>query len=310
MECHDCLVSLKIPLATGVIFIYGYGIIKFMEDATVENQNKIIDMKVSSLQKIKKFFLIATITLFSISAVLGIFFILFGADSIGGNVISTTAILGLLSLLTTNNIARSESKNIAVKVTSIGAIISNVVWVIPWICLVWDVFRPMMCAKSYYIYGGGEFYNCSGQMNYYDTIECLWKIVGVSLVFSIVLTITSGFLKFKKYNSAIQILKIITIICACFLGLYFMFGILGENWAWLWRYEGWRLIAVVAVVLVFGLIVTPILVKVQAGKEKLKKDFKEQSKESEAELRARLEKEIRAEIAAEQEKNQSNEENS
>lgn len=280
-----------------------------MENTTVENKGKIVDMKISNLQRIKKFFLIATIFLFSVSALLGIFFILFGADETGGRVISTTAILGLLSLLTMNNLARAENKDVAVKFTSIGAIIFNVVWTIPWICLVWDVFRKMMCEKSYYRYGGGEFYDCMGHSDYFDMVDNLWKIVGTALIVSISLTIISSFLKFKKYNNVIQALKITTIVCTIILGFYFINSILTEEWSWLWGHGGWRLLAVVAVILVFCLIVTPILVGVKSSREKLAKDFKRQSKESEAELRVRLEKEIRAEIAKEQENSSNNNSN-
>jgi len=68
------------------------------------DDNKVIIMK--------KILLISTITLFSISAFLGIIFVLVGADSTAYKIIGTTAILGLISWISLRNIGKSLQEKI------------------------------------------------------------------------------------------------------------------------------------------------------------------------------------------------------
>ena len=250
--------------------------------------------KVIMIKKIKKILLISTITLFSISAFLGIIFVLVGVDSTAWKIIGTTAILGLLSLLSMNNVFRLESEQKQIKILSITALISNIFWSIPWIFIVWDIFRTFMCDESTVTgYYGYSYRDCS--RSFYDFMEFIYKLVGTAGIISATTTVVANFLNMKNYSSAIKALKITAISSAIFLGAYFLPAIWFEDGGYI--SDTWRLIAVVAIIFVFSSIITPILAKIAKNKEK---NSNAAPRVDEVQLREQIEAEVRAKIAQEQ----------
>jgi polyhydroxyalkanoate synthesis regulator phasin len=94
---------------------------------------------------IKRMLLFSTITLFSISAFLGIVFVLVSADSTAWKISGTVFVFALLSLFSMNNVFRLESERKSVKYLSVVALISNIFWSLPWILIIWNVFGLAMC---------------------------------------------------------------------------------------------------------------------------------------------------------------------
>lgn len=258
---------------------------------------QIIQPKPLNLQNFRKFFLYATIGLFSASALIGIYLILFGADSTSGKIVATTAILGAFSLFTMNNIIRLESVQKSVRYSAIGALISNLIWVIPSILMLWgffELFKPD-CQYSY-AYGSYNYTAYNTCMKpYHNLEEVIFKTINTACVTSAVLTLVSNFSNFKNYTKSIAILKTVTIITGGMLGSYEVGVIVFNDEV---GGDFWRVLAVLGIVLVFGLIVTPILVKI--NKKKVETPAPAVQPIDEAALRAQIEQEVRAKIAAEQ----------
>ena len=273
-----------------------------MYNMVMDGQNVVISQKQKSskLQEWKKLFLYATISMFSLSAFLGICFILFGTNAIGGKAIGTTAIMGVFSLFTMNNIIRLENEQKSVRYSAAGALISNVIWLIPSVLMLWGFFEIFQTdcqssgiSRSGYAY---EAYEACMQP-YYVLQEVILKIINTACVTSAVLTLISNFMSFKNYTPAIRVLKITTMACGVLLGTYEIGAVFFNRTI---NGEFWRVLAIVGIILVFGLIVTPIMVRISRKQEEASVDNNQRETVDEAVLRAQIEQEVRAEIAAEQ----------
>lgn len=218
----------------------------------------------------KKPLLYTTISLFGISALLGIIVVISSAyDMTVGRIISTTSVLGLLALFCMNNILRTESDRSYVKVLAIIALISNLVWSIPWLMAIWGV---------------------------YIESNVIWKIVATAAIVSFNATMAANYLSFKKYNAAIWTFAISTIVISYIIAIMLIIPLYSNDYRFIGRYfEGvWRPLVVFCILLVFGTITTPILARVEANKDKTPKTGTD-----EAALRAQIETEVRAKIEAE-----------
>lgn len=272
----------------------------------------------------RKYLMWAAIGLFSASAVMGIFFLWFGTDEAGGRVISTTSIMGLLALFSMNNIIRMESGKQRVRMFSVTALVANIFWALPWILLVWGVFAalsPYCHVETHtltYTHDVYTYQSCDQQ--YYDMLSGLWKLVAIAGIISVVTTLAASFLNIKNYSPILRWLKIVTIVCAVGLGIFFIICLLFDAWP---EWEVWRLLAMMAIVMVFGLIVTPIVAKVQSKREKdamrvtyagvgtttnmntseatpvIATDTQQISEQMESRLRRQIERELRVKIEAE-----------
>ncbi|MDR1969765.1 MAG: hypothetical protein LBQ11_00235 [Candidatus Nomurabacteria bacterium] len=250
-------------------------------------------MQKISIKDIKRALLIATITLFSVSTFLAIIFVLLGTDETGWRIMGTTAILGLLALLSMNNVFRLENEQKTTRILSTTALISNVFWSIPWIFLVWNLFKIILCGES--TAGHYPLRDCS--VNYYTFMDLVGKIAITAGIISATSTVVANFLTIKNYSTAIKALRSMGISCAIFSGVYFMPAIwlVSDYLEW-----SWRLFAIACIVLVFSCIVTPILAKVEKGK--MQKPVSVPAPlVDEAKLREEIEAKVRAEITAERE---------
>ena len=234
-----------------------------------------------NVRKIKKILLYTTVGLFAASALIGIVVVLSASfNMIVGRIISTTTLLGALALFSMNNIMRTEDERIHVKVLSIIALISNLVWSLPWLLIIWDVLKV-------------------------DTGNALVlsRIISTAAIVSFNTTLSASFLSFKKYTALIIGLAIMTIASSAIIGIYFLiclycrdYKIIGQLFE-----DTWRVVVISGILLVFGVITTPILARSAAKKDN------ESSPETapitpaatEAELRAQIEEEVRAEVEAE-----------
>ncbi|MBP5656660.1 hypothetical protein J6X15_03700, partial [Candidatus Saccharibacteria bacterium] len=182
-----------------------------------------------------KVFLYGTIGFFSFDALLGIFLILFGSlikdYEFIGKLASTTSILGLFCLLTMNNILRRESKDKAVKISATAAMAMNVIWIIPWLLIVWSCFDGLKAGctypeyPSYARYGTIEYENArtAYEQDYKDYRQCLepfeiaqktsWKIIGDGIILAVFLTLLANYLSFKSRTTVIAAIKTTALVC-------------------------------------------------------------------------------------------------
>lgn len=240
-----------------------------------------------SKTSLRRLFVIATITLLSLSALLGIIFVLTGADVVAWKVCGTVAILGILSLIAMSNIFRFEGSRLTIKVLSVVAIVAAVVWAFLLIGTIWDVYRSIVCEDTYR--------NCS--RFYSDLMQDILKIIVTGVIVSVTTTVIGAFLQIKNHSSILAVFKYTAIASAVFLGVYFLPAIWLEDGDYI--EDSWRLMAVVGIVFAFTSIVTPIVSKVQKAKS-LKGVEAKETPVDEAKLRQEIEAEVRAKIASEQ----------
>lgn len=304
-------------------------------------------------QKLKKSFSITAIALFSIDALIGIFMILkvLEGSEIVGRIAATASILGLFFSLAVNGVIRLENKEKAVRTAALVAMIANIVWLIPWLLMVWngldflkaDCTRPNYSDyhNSYSYYDSGSVYGRekSEYERAWDKYEkCLepyenaqkvvWKTINTAGMIAVLATLIANYMSIEVMTSGIRIMRKLTIVMASILVfielLVVDFEVKIEDEAVL------RAIGVFAILMVLGLLVTPILVKMTKkkgeindsdkdvsvakpitsplGKKQIEADLRAQIEAElrpkiEAELRERIEKEVRAEMAGMQEEN-------
>lgn len=246
----------------------------------------------------KRTLLYTTITLFAISALLGIMAVLFDLGDFTWRIVGTTTAFALISLLSTNNLVRLSHASTKVRVTAIIALIANLLWAVPFILELWGVLSHVGCTMV--APSAIDEYNNSRRMDcsvHYELESFLWKMMALAFSLSITATISSNFLALKSTSSTVKTLKAITIATA--MGVEFLFAITVLTEFALSDFLV-KLCIILFIVEVFSLIVTPILVKVQSGSSA--KQPKTSTK-TEAELRAEIEAELRAKLAAEQQAN-------
>ena len=241
-----------------------------------------------------KYFLFAMIACFSLSALIIIIFILGGWTFMGGavgmlllKICASSSVLGLFSLFTMNNLFRRESSNNYVRIASTAALVLNIVWVLPWLLVVWDAFdglknrcvEPSYSYYSYYDYDyDSESYRKAEEeyrnawnnyqqckMPYENALTIASKTIVNGIILAIILTTIAEYLGYENYTSAIRGMKYTTIALAITIGGYILllinfgeFSLIGPITV--------RVLAVGFIVLIFCAIVTPVLVRVQKRK--------------------------------------------
>lgn len=241
-------------------------------------------------QKIKKISLTATVVLLSLSALLSIFMILFGASFIQVRIIGTTAVLGVFSSLIVNNIARIDGKNRTLQILAWVALIASLIATTIAILMIWGAF-DRHCVNSY-SYATSRYSSC--YESWQTMMTTVLKILWISVVVAINSSIVGRFLGYDASNTLINVFRSGTISCSIFLGVFFVACILFEDFP----SDLWRLIVILIILLVLGLIVTPILVMVNKHRDRQIIDANIQANEQT--LRAQIEQEVRAKIAAEE----------
>ena len=239
-----------------------------------------------------KCFLFVMIGCFLATAFVGIVFILVG-NNIGsvmgeflGRFCATSAVIGLFSLFTMNNLFRLESKKQHVKIASIAALALNLIWVIPWLLLVWNAFDWVQADchfpnhPSRYSYE--SYYDDSYQKrvdDYYESVDnyykckepyenavtMAWRIMGSGIILAVLMTLAAEFLGYEDYNQTIKIMKYVTLGLGLVVAGYALLMINISDF----QYDDvvTRMVAVDLIIFIFCVVVTPILVKVQKKKQ-------------------------------------------
>ena len=254
--------------------------------------------RIAQLQQFKQPLRTATIALLSMSAALGIILVLTGAEGTAWQIVGTTTILGLLSLLSMNNIFRLESGKPSIRVLSATALISNLFWSLPCILIIWDLLELLFCGNSH---NTGSYYS-----SYYQscgmTLRPIYNITITASILSMTTTAIANYLSIDAYSENIRRLRTLSVICASWIGVYFLPVIWFDEDSYLEL--TWRLTAVVAILLVFSNITLPMLVKSELAKVRRERSAQAQAAPTlpidEAKLRREIEAEVRAKIATEQ----------
>ena len=304
-------------------------------------EGKNLGLKVGSMP-LWKCFLFIMVGCFLATAFVGIIFILFGS-SIGsttgeflGKFCATSAVIGLFSLFTMNNLFRLESKKQYVKIASIAALVLNLIWVIPWLLIVWNAFDGLQASCRYpdhpsmysyesyddpsyvkrredYYDAVDDYYKCKEP--YENMVATAWRIMGSGILLAILLTLTAEFLGYEDYNKTIKIMKYVTLALGVVVCGYALLMINISQF----QYDDviTRIIAIDLIIFIFCVIVTPVLVKVQKNKRGVARgtvaaapsmqpqasattvDVDALRAQIRAEVEAELREKIRAEILAE-----------
>lgn len=270
-----------------------------MDNIQAVKEKKIDKAKANELPA-WKVFMYATIGFVSLSALIGVFVILFSETKLVKDsaevllrIAGTTSVLGLFCLLTMNHIFRSKNKKQLVRVVATIGLVMNIIWLIPWMLNLWNAFdvledrcvHPEYPSYSYSRYGTYDYEKTRNEYErkYREYRKCLepyenakeisWKTVATAGALAILITLIANYVAFENYTSAIKALKVTAISCGVLLVgtlilvMDFEVKDLGEAY--------WKFVMIAGIAFVFALIIAPILVKVQKKKLGLDKSEEE-----------------------------------
>jgi len=156
------------------------------------------------------------------------------------------------------------------------------------ILLVWGAF-DLRCSDSYFNYRSSACY-----ANWQLMMEFVSKTLWVCIFVAFTTAIDGRFLGYDNSTWLITLFRGVTIACTTFLGLLFTICTLVEDFP-----DGLiKLVIIIAILMVLGLIGTPILCTID--KHRSQQIINSQLQANEQNLRAKIEQEVRAQIAAEQ----------
>lgn len=218
-----------------------------------------MDNNLSLLQKLKKPSIIATVIFLSLSAVWGIFLVLFPPESplLFLRIIGTTTTLGIFSLLITSSISRlSSSQSQLNKVLAWISLATSLIATIILVLMIWGAF-DMRCPES----SASNACITSWQGMMLVVNKLIWSCI----ILAFATAINNRYLAYRADNIAIAIFRNGTIVINTLLGsiyiLFILFEIpLGEFF--------FKLVVIGSILLVLGLIVTPILVLAEKSRTK------------------------------------------
>lgn len=230
----------------------------------------------TTIARLKKPLLRATIGLFGLSAAMGIFFVVGAPEGEAWRFLATTTLLAFFSLFTSNNILRLDNPSPLIKYFAAAAIVSNLLWAGPWLVIIWELIGSS-----------------------WSGLEVVWRSIWIFTVLSICLTLTGSFLNMKQGSQGFTVARYTAIASAWLLFLYLLPAMLDISEPD-YLGETWQLIAIASIVFAFSAISTPVLAKLKpSGKPTKDDDYRAQIR---AELRAEIEAEVRAELKREQAK--------
>lgn len=244
----------------------------------------------NQLSQIRQFLLYISISLFSVCALMGIMATLSGP--VDWRILTTTLFTAVASLFAMGGVARLEDEQRLIKTLSVVSLIVNALWLLGALILVWELLPSLgICNTSAsYEFPEGYDYMFCGRLK-----ETLLKLTITAFIITSLTALTAKFLSFKRNDSIISGLVTLTISSASLLSLVGL--------SILWQKHGgdvltanWQLLTIFGILTVFGLVVTPVLMRAQAYKQKAQAV----SDEERQRLRQEIEQEVRAELVAEQ----------
>lgn len=207
-------------------------------------------------------------------------------------ILMTTLFTAVASLFAMGGVARLEDEQRLIKTLSVVSLIVNALWLLGALILVWELLPSLgICNTSAsYEFPEGYDYMFCGRLK-----ETLLKLTITAFIITSLTTLIAKFLSFKRNDSIISGLVTLTISSASLLSLVGL--------SILWQKHGgdvltanWQLLTIFGILTVFGLVVTPVLMRAQAYKQKAQAV----SDEERQRLRQEIEQEVRAELVAEQ----------
>ena len=207
-------------------------------------------------------------------------------------ILTTTLFTAVASLFAMGGVARLEDEQRLIKTLSVVSLIVNALWLFGALILVWELLPSLgICNTSAsYEFPEGYDYMFCGRLK-----ETLLKLTITAFIITSLTTLIAKFLSFKRNDSIISGLVTLTISSASLLSLVGL--------SILWQKHGgdvltanWQLLTIFGILTVFGLVVTPVLMRAQAYKQKAQAV----SDEERQRLRQEIEQEVRAELVAEQ----------
>lgn len=248
----------------------------------------------NQLSQIRQFLLYISISLFSVCAFMGIMAALSGP--VDWRILMTTLFTAVASLFAMGGVARLEGDQRLIKTLSVVSLIINASWLLGALILVWELLHSLgICNTNISSeFPGGYDYMFCGQLE-----EILTKLTITAFIITSLTTLIAKFLSFKRNNSIISGLVTLTISSASLLSLVGL--------SILWQKHGgdvltanWQLLTIFGILTVFGLVVTPVLMRAQAYKQKAQAV----SDEERQRLRQEIEREVRAELATKEQVNE------
>ena len=248
----------------------------------------------NQLSQVRQFLLYISISLFSVCALMGIMATLSGP--VDWRILTTTLFTAVASLFAMGGVARLEDEQRLIKTLSVVSLIVNALWLLGALILVWELLPSLgICNTSAsYKFAEGYDYMLCGQLK-----ETLLKLTITAFIITSLTALTAKFLSFKRNDSIISGLVTLTISSASLLSLVSL--------SILWQKHGgdvltanWQLLTIFGILTVFGLVVTPVLMRAQAYKQKAQAV----SDEERQRLRQEIEQEVRAELATKEQVNE------
>ncbi|MCL1876989.1 hypothetical protein FWF74_03090 [Candidatus Saccharibacteria bacterium] len=218
----------------------------------------------------KRVLMIATLALFSACALFAIILVIDGGTNskVISKLLGTSAVLGLLTLLSLHNIIRMESDNKTIRTLSTVSLISNIFWSIPWLILIWDILTAIMCSETMRTYGSG-FYSYSYPMvtcsdGYKGLVTFFMQVAFTAGIISAIATAIANFLNIKNYSPMVKNFKLASIGCGGFLGVYILPGIWINNGQYI--ADTYKFVLIVFILFIYASVVTAVLVKIERSK--------------------------------------------
>lgn len=211
-------------------------------------------------------------------------------------ILMTTLFTAVASLFAMGGVARLEDDQRLIKTLSVVSLIVNALWLLGALILVWELLSSLRICNTNISseFPGGYDYMLCGQLE-----EILTKLTVTAFIITSLTALTAKFLSFKRNDSIISGLVTLTISSASLLSLVGL--------SILWQKHGgdaltanWQLLTIFGILTVFGLVVTPVLIRAQAYKQKSQAAVSDEERQR---LRQEIEQEVRAKIAAEQQAN-------
>ena len=211
-------------------------------------------------------------------------------------ILMTTLFTAVASLFAMGGVARLEDDQRLIKTLSVVSLIVNALWLLGALILVWELLHSLRICNTNISseFPGGYDYMLCGQLE-----EILTKLTVTAFIITSLTALTAKFLSFKRNDSIISGLVTLTISSASLLSLVGL--------SILWQKRGgdaltanWQLLTIFGILTVFGLVVTPVLIRAQAYKQESQAAVSDEERQR---LRQEIEQEVRAKIAAEQQAN-------
>ena len=255
-----------------------------MDNVQAVKENEIDKMKTNETPA-WKIFLYVMIGFIGLSALIGIFLIIFSdsdhMEYLGeflSRIIETTFALELFCFLAMNLAFCCKNRKRLVRVAATAGLIMNIFWLVPWMLYFWGTFDVLKdgCVSPIYSYSASDYARQTAEYDrrYSEYQKCIEpyenvmtigrKTLATTGALVVLLTIIANYVAFENYTNVIRVLKITAISCGIVLASIFI-SVLDFDIDDLSQIF-WKIVAIVGVVFAFALVVTPILVMVKKKK--------------------------------------------